>query len=58
MWETRLTRLYFVLQPILDILADMIAYDTSLKIGTSFTGAAGAASDDDDEADMPTVGLD
>jgi import receptor subunit TOM20 len=42
------------LQPILDILADMIAYDTTLKIGTSFTGASMFA----DGADMPTVGLD
>lgn len=32
----------------------MIAYDTSLKIGTSFTGNAGGL----DASDMPTVGLD
>lgn len=31
----------------------MIAYDTSLKIGTSFTGSASGP-----DADMPTVGLD
>jgi len=31
----------------------MIAYDTSLKIGTSFTGTPGGP-----DADMPTVGLD
>ena len=37
----------------------MIAYDTSLKIGTSFTGNAGGAdSVSEDSADMPTVGLD
>ncbi|KAB5572753.1 MAS20 protein import receptor [Coniochaeta sp. 2T2.1] len=41
-------------KPILDILADMIAYDTSLKIGTSFTGNAGGS----DAGEMPTVGLD
>lgn len=50
MWEAILTRL----QPILDILADMIAYDTSLKIGSSFTGGGIDLS----AADMPTVGLD
>jgi import receptor subunit TOM20 len=35
----------------------MIAYDTSLKIGTSFTGNTGGL-DADMPADMPTVGLD
>lgn len=36
----------------------MIAYDTSLKIGTSFTGNAGGADSTSDSGEMPTVGLD
>jgi import receptor subunit TOM20 len=47
-------------QPILDILAEMIAYDGSLRIGTSYTGPAGV-----DVAELmremgavPGVGLD
>jgi len=36
-----LTRVLFFVQPILDILAEMIAYDGSLRIGTSYTGPAG-----------------
>lgn len=28
-------------QPVLDILAEMIAYDGSLRIGTSYTGPVG-----------------
>ena len=32
-------------QPILDILAEMIAYDKSLRIGTSYTGPVGGGVD-------------
>lgn len=52
-----------VSKPILDILAEMIAYDGSLRIGTSYTGPAGVdvaelMREMGDMGGVPGVGLD
>ncbi|EAA32584.1 hypothetical protein GE21DRAFT_5651 [Neurospora crassa] len=47
-----------VAKPILDILAEMIAYDPSLKIGTNYTGGVDVAELMREMASAPGVGLD